>query len=238
MNTLCPGNRILRISGHPELTSEWIVGTPREKVLLSARIGVYISVLGVPGAKRFFKARYLLAASMKTRFWLLLVLSLVGLRSAHAWTVKLSEGQLQGRVNRLVPLEKRKLLMSVVISRIDVELREGHDRVGLNTHMEIRLPGYSTGKGTAYIEGKPVYRPEQGSFYFADAEVTSVSFENVPDKYDRTVRKLLQSALQRRLDKTAIYTLDDSKTKHQLARSLLKSVRVQDKKLVLELSVF
>ncbi len=159
-------------------------------------------------------------------------------QQAHAWTVELTQDELQTRVNRMVPIEKNQLVFTVLVSAIEVDLKDGSDRVGLRSKMEIKSPHFSTGKGEAYIEGKPVYKPTDGAFYFSESEVKDVKFENIPDKYHSVIRKLFEVAIQRRLAETPIYKLDEDKTKHQIARTLLKSVKVLDRKLVLELSLF
>jgi len=174
---------------------------------------------------------------MKSRILLLLSLLLFGIQTAHAWTVELTEDELQAKINRALPIEKKKLLFTVLVSSIDVELTEGSERVGLIADMEVKSPYLSTGKGRAYIDGKLAYNPADGSFYFHDPEVKDVKFENIPDKYHEVVQKIFQRAITRRLAKTPIYKLKENKMKHQLARTLLKSVKVVDQKLVLELGL-
>lgn len=174
---------------------------------------------------------------MKNRVLILLSFLLLSTQNAHAWTVELTEDELQAKINRALPIEKKKLLFKVLVSSMDVELKEGSDRVGLISGMEIRTPHLSTGKGKAYIDGKLAYNPADGSFYFNDPQVTEVKFENIPDKYHKLVRKIFQRAITRRLAKTPIYKLNENKTKHQIAKTLLKSVKVVDQKLILELGL-
>ena len=175
---------------------------------------------------------------MTNKVLLSLLVFLWGIQNAYAWTVELTQDELQTRVNRMVPLEKNQLVFTLLVSAIDVELKEGSDRVGLIGKMEIKSPHFSTGKGMAYIEGKPVYQPADGAFYFTDAQVKDVRFENVPDKYRAVIGKLFEIAIRDRLAETPIYKLDKAKTKQQIARTLLKSVKVVDRKLVLELGLF
>lgn len=175
---------------------------------------------------------------MKNRILLSLLCLLWGIQNAYAWTVELTEAELQAKINRILPIEKNKLLFTLLVSGIDVELKEGSDRVGLISAMEIKSPHFSTGKGQAYIDGKLVYRPADGAFYFDEPEVKEVKFENIPDKYHQVLRKIFEVAIRNRLAETPIYRLDESKTKQQIARTLLKSVKVIDRKLVLELGLF
>lgn len=174
---------------------------------------------------------------MKNRILLLLSLLLFGVQNAHAWTVELTEDELQAKINPILPIEKKKLLFTVRVSSIDVELKEGSDRVGLISDMEIKTPHLSTGKGRAYVDGKLAYNPVDGSFYFNDPQVKDVKFENIPAKYHKLVGRIFQRAIARRLAKTPVYKLKENKLKHQLAKTLLKSVKVVDQKLVLELGL-
>ena len=175
---------------------------------------------------------------MRSIVFILLSLLSCTAQVAHAWTIELTEDELQTKVNRALPIEKKKLLFTVRVSSIDVELKEGSERVGLVADMEIKTPHLSTGKGRAYIDGKLVYNPADGAFYLREPRVTEVKFENIPVQYHRLVGKILQRAITRRLAKTPVYKLNDNKTKHQVAKILLKSVRVVDQKLVLELGLF
>lgn len=175
---------------------------------------------------------------MKYKIFTSLLFLLLSTQNAHAWTVELTEDELQAKINRILPIEKKKLLFTVLVSSIDVELKEGSDRVGLISDMEIKTPHLSTGKGRAYLDGKLAYNPTDGSFYFNDPQVRDVKFENIPAKYHKLVGMIFQQAITRRLAKTPVYKLKDNKTKHQIAKILLKSVKVIDQKLVLELGLF
>lgn len=159
-------------------------------------------------------------------------------QAAHAWTVELSEADLQERIDKRLPIEKNKLLFTVLVSALKVELTEGSERIGMVADMEIKSPHLSSGKGRARLDGKLRYQATDGAFYFQEVEVREVTFENIPDKYHGLVRELFQHAVQRRLAETPVYQLDTNKTKQQIAKALLKSVRVMKGKLVLELSFF
>lgn len=168
---------------------------------------------------------------------LLLGLFMSCVSTVQAWTVELTETELQDKINKLVPFEKNKLLLTLLVSAIDVELKEGSELIGLVVDMEIKSTHFSSGKGRAYVAGRLTYRPDEGSFYFQDAKVSEVHFENIPDKHHELLRALLQRALQKRLTGAPIYQLDKTRIKHKLARAVLKSVKVLDRKLVLEMGL-
>ncbi len=175
---------------------------------------------------------------MKTRLLLLFALTFLSVQTALAWTIELSEDELQERINKRVPVEKKKLFFTVLVTAIDVELTEGSDRIGLVADMEIKSPHLTSGKGRAHMDGMLSYSQKDGNFYLLEPQVREVKFENIPDKYHGLVRKIFQRAIQKRLANTPVYTLDENKTKHKIAKTLLKSVKVVDRKLVLELGLF
>ena len=175
---------------------------------------------------------------MKNRLLLFLALTFLSTQAVFAWTVELSEDELQQKINKRVPIEKKKLLFTVLVSAIDVQLKEGSDRIGLVADMEIRSPHLSSGKGRALMDGMLSYSQKDGNFYLLEPQVREVSFDNIPDKYHGLLRKLFQRAVQKRLANTPVYKLDESKTKHKIAKTLLKSVKVENQKLVLELGLF
>lgn len=175
---------------------------------------------------------------LKIRLFILIALSLLSIQTVQAWTIELSEADLQKKIDKRVPIEKKKLIFTVLVSAIDVELKEGSDRIGLLADMEIRSAHLSSGKGRAVLDGKLDYRPDKGTFYFQEPLVREVTFENIPEKYHSLLKTIFQQAITKRLANTPVYKLDKSKTKHQLAKALLKSVRVVDGRLVLEMGLF
>jgi len=187
--------------------------------------------------KKHPESKHIRDSQLKTRLFLLLLLTFVSTPSVFAWTVELTEDELQQKINKRVPIEKKKLIFTVLVSAIDVELKDGSDRIGLIANMEVRSPHLSSGKGRAWLDGKLKYEPTDGSFYFIDPQVRDVKFENIPARYHLLVQNILQRALSQRLSNTAVYKLDANNTKQKIARTLLKSVRVADKKLFLELGL-
>jgi hypothetical protein len=176
--------------------------------------------------------------ALKYPIVLMLGLMFLPIQWVHAWNIELSEAELQEKINKRVPIEKKKLLFTVLVSAIDVELKEGSDRIGLVADMEIHSPHLSSGKGRAWLDGELSYKAEDGTFYFLEPVVRAIKFENLPDKYQGLVKAIFQKAISRRLTNTAVYQLDQNKIKHKLAKALLKSVKVIDAKLVLEMGLF
>ncbi|MDH5444738.1 MAG: DUF1439 domain-containing protein [Gammaproteobacteria bacterium] len=174
----------------------------------------------------------------KLRYLLICGLALCSTKQATAWTISLTEDQLQARINKRIPIEKQKLIFTVRVSSLDVVLKEGSDRIGFIAGLEILTPRHSSGKGIAELDGQLEYNKKNGQFYLLQPVVRKVSFKNVPDKYHSLLKKVLQKMLQRRLANTPVYQLDQSRTPHKIAKSLLKSVKVIDLKLVLEMGLF
>ena len=176
--------------------------------------------------------------NLRIQFLLFCVLSLFSFQTVYAWTIELTEDELQQKIDKRVPIEKKKLIFTVTVSAIDVELKEGSDRIGMLANMEIKSPHFSSGQGHARLDGKLTYKQDKGQFFLERPAVREVSFENIPDKYHALVRQIFQRAVEKRLANTPVYKLDKNKTRHQLAKALLKSVRVIDGRLVLEMSLF
>ncbi len=174
---------------------------------------------------------------MKKYILLLFSFLLFGGQNVYAWTVELTEDELQAKINKILPVEKKRLLFTVRVSSLDVALTEGSDRIELIADIDIKSSHLSSGQGRAHIDGTLAYQPAEGAFYFHDSQVKNVSFENIPDKYHMVVQKIFQRAIARRLSKSPVYKLDKNKTKHQIAKTLLKSVKVVDQKLLLELGL-
>ena len=166
------------------------------------------------------------------------ILFFMATQTSYAWEIELTEDELQQKINKRLPVEKKKLIFTVTIMAVDVVLTKGSDQIGLVADMEIRSPNLTSGKGRAELVAKPEYRQKDKQFFLQVPVVKHVEFENVPEKYEPVLKKVFQRLVTRRLGNTPIYKLDKNTPKHQLARSLLHSVEVKNGILVLEMKVF
>jgi len=56
---------------------------------------------------------------------------------AFSYTVEISEKELQEKISAMMPLEKKKFFMSVVLSNPDVDLMENDNKIGITIDIKV-----------------------------------------------------------------------------------------------------
>ena len=163
---------------------------------------------------------------------------LMSTTQALAYTVELSEDELQEKIEAKMPLEKTKYLINVVLTEPDVELVEGSDRIGFKCKIMAKLPGGIEATGDAYIDGNISYNSDKGEFHLVDPELKDLNINGVSEKYKEKIRKIVEKVVKKSLAQFPVYRFKDNRLKHKLAKALLDSVVVKNQRLILELSLF
>ncbi len=159
------------------------------------------------------------------------------LAMAFSYTVELTEAELQEKVEAMMPLEKKKFFVKVVLSKPRIELLEGQHKIGIFSHIDVTAPQNLKGSGTAKITGSVDYKPESGAFFFKDPVIESLQINQFPEEYIGSVQAIAQLVISKVLAKRPVYTLKDDNLKQKLAKALLHSVSVKNKVLLLELRI-
>ena len=154
-----------------------------------------------------------------------------------SYTVEISEAKLQKKVLAMMPMQKNNFLFTVTLSEPEIELIEGSNQIGIFTHIEAVVPRVIKGTGRAKITGSLSYESETSEFFFNNPTIEKLEIDKVADKYIPKVKKIVQLIANKMLAIRPVYKLKDDNLKHKLAKAMLKSVSVKDKKLLLELNV-
>jgi hypothetical protein len=156
---------------------------------------------------------------------------------ALSYNLEITEDELQEKVDAMMPLEKNKLFITVILSDPDINLIEGENKIGIFSNIKVLTP-VGSGTGKTYITGTLSYEPEKGAFFYKDPKIKDLEIDKIPKEYIPKVKKIAQKLAKKILKKKPVYKLKDDTLKQKLANSMLKSVSVKDKTLLLELSVF
>ncbi|VAW61508.1 hypothetical protein MNBD_GAMMA11-2537 [hydrothermal vent metagenome] len=157
---------------------------------------------------------------------------------AFSYTLEISEKELQEKVSKMMPLEKKKYFVTVILSEPVIDLTGGNNEIGIFSHVKIIAPGSIEGAGKVKITGSLRYDSKTGSFFFKHPEIVSLEVNDVPEKYMPNIKKIAQSAVSKILATRPVYKLKDDNLKQKLAKSVLKSIKVENKKLLVELAAF
>lgn len=167
----------------------------------------------------------------------LLLFSLSQISMALTYTIKLSEAELQKKVDAMMPIEKKKLFFKLKLSEPKIELIEGSNEIGIFTHIDFDSKFGIKGAGRAKITGALSYDADSNEFFFKNSKIQQLEIDKVSQKNIQQIKGLVQKVVSKILAKHPVYRLKDDNLKHKLTKSVLQSVSVKDKQLLLELSM-
>ena len=157
---------------------------------------------------------------------------------ALGYTMEFTEAEIQQKVTAMMPMKKKKYFITVKFTNPVVDLLEKDNRIGILPDIAIKVPGGIRGKGTANISGSLRYDNKKGAFYLNKAVLKELKIDEVPDKHIPTIKDIAQLTLDKFTTVKPIYKLKNDNLKQKLAKSLLKSIKVENEKLFVELSPF
>jgi hypothetical protein len=157
---------------------------------------------------------------------------------AFSYTLELSESEIQERVDVMMPLEKKKFFVTTVLTNPIIDLIESTNALGLSTDVAFKAPGNIVGSGRISFAGTLRYDNDVGAFYFDNLKLVSLDIKKVPSEFLPKIKKILQSVANKFLEKKPVFKFKDNNLKHKLAKSILKSIAVENENLVIELGLF
>ena len=161
---------------------------------------------------------------------------------ALSYTLELSEEKLQNEVSAMMPMVKKNFFFTVTLSDPKIELIEGRNEISIFTHVDvvalkgIQKSGIRT-SGTTKIIGSLSYQAETSEFFFQNPTIEELEIKKVSDEYVFIIKAIVQRIARKMLVTQPIYRLKDNNFKDKLAKAMLQSVSVENKKLVLELTL-
>lgn len=160
---------------------------------------------------------------------------------AHALfsqTISLSQLELQQQLDQMGSAQYQDALLSVVVKEPKVELTQGSDKIGLRGKVETVLLGSMQASAVLHLRGSVVYKAKEGAFYLHNIELLSLQSEQIPQQQLAHVKSIVESLLNQLLKEQPIYALSETEKSEQLAKAILKSVSVENAKVLLHLSAF
>jgi hypothetical protein len=144
-----------------------------------------------------------------------------------------SRDELQAKIGRRFPIERRRSVFFVRLANPDVIL-PGGDRIALGVDLEAGavVPAW---RGRGAVEGVLEYRPADGGFYLRDPTVRTLELDGVPPEWVARARDLTETALIIVLAERPLFVLDEEH--HQRERAHLKRVWVENDRLMMEIEL-
>jgi hypothetical protein len=158
--------------------------------------------------------------------------------AAWGFTHEIAEAELQQKVVAAMPVEIRKPAYVLTISDPVVDLAGNNEIVGVVAQVVLEIPEQTKAVGTVTLSGKLAYEPQSYAIYFRNVLIRKLEVEGVQDAFLPAVRLVAQFAVARAFAARPIYVIKDDSLKAKFARAFLKSISVQDHKLVLTMEIF
>jgi hypothetical protein len=175
---------------------------------------------------------------MKQLFLGIILALQCGVSSAFSYTLELPEAELQVKADAMMPLEKKKFFVTTILTNPVIDLLASTNEIGLTTDVSVKAPGNIAGSGKVSFRGSLRYDNDSGSFFFENLNVDSLIVENVSPESLPKIKKMLEYVARKFLAVKPVYKFKDDNLKHKLAKSVLKSIRVDSGILFVELGLF
>lgn len=150
-------------------------------------------------------------------------------------TIALTEAELQRRVVERFPVTRALPLgAELTLSNPVVSLADTSGRLRMLTDAVVSVPGARPLTGQADVSGSVRFDREQGRFLLDEPRLEALQVPGLPQGYAGLARQAANAAVSAAVQSLTLHTLTDEDFAQRYARRFLKSVRVENRKLLLE----
>ena len=178
---------------------------------------------------------------MRRRVTLVVVLVMLwASMPVHALTYQLELGQpeLQLGLEQLFPVSKSDPLISIFLRDPKVLLHNGSERIGLQAGLASEIAGGISANGSVTIDGKLRYESKSGAFFLEDTRIKNLQVDGVPGFYIDQIRQSVEPIVRELMASNPIYVLGGQDDTLALSRQQIRSVKVHNGKVFVELAAF
>ena len=169
------------------------------------------------------------------KLFLFFVLSLMtNAAIAFTYTLELSEAELQTRITSAQPIQQQRFGMTIIFTDIKIGIVPVSDEISFSSPMDVIIPSDLKATGAVTMRGKLRYDENLGEFFLDAPVIDDIKVNGVTPSTFARIKPITQYAARAIVTKYSIYKLDNS-LKQKLAKALLKSVDVKNKKLFIVL---
>ena len=151
-----------------------------------------------------------------------------------AFVTELTEDDIEHSLQTDFPAREYAAFARVTLLSAEVKLTAGSQHLRLIIPVEINIPGEPPHRGEAQVNTSLNYKPVTGELFFAAPELQSFSLADVSEKLAQDTRQVVEVLIKNTLPLIRIYQLKEHDLNHSLSKSLLKSQRIEETKLILE----
>jgi hypothetical protein len=163
---------------------------------------------------------------------IVLLLMALQLGSCSSWrepTVRLTEQDLQARINENFPISKNYLFVgTVTFANPRINLRRDDDRVGLGINISLENSGGGVRSGVVEMIAAVLYDAETKALFLAQPELQHFAIDGVPEQNVRLLSALAMPAFEKLLRRNPVYSLSAEGGTKKFAAMLVKDIRVRN----------
>ena len=156
---------------------------------------------------------------------------------AHAYTMTITQKELQVMVEVLFPIRQSTAIGEVKLSSPIILLQGVSDRIGFAVNVALEMQDQYIAKGNGVIDGELDYNAERGEFYLRNPRLLKLKVDGLPPSYDSIVLSVINDLTQQELPLIVVYKLDKQSLAQAPILGTLKSVRVQKGRLLVEIGL-
>jgi hypothetical protein len=173
--------------------------------------------------------------------FLFLLTSLVSF-NASALEYSISKQEIQARVDEDLPTKEKIVIGTVILNKATVDLLGDVNEISLDLTLTVDLLGKKY-NGTALVQSGVDYNQKKGAFYLTRLKIQAFEIEEMSKDMAKQVEGILKQVLKAqqtegKLQKYPIYTIKNKSTTDKLLKATLKSIRIENDKVVVIVSPF
>ncbi len=157
--------------------------------------------------------------------------------AALSYTLTITEQELQQKLSRELPIEREAAYLAAKIYDSRVNFIEGTDQVGLSTKIDLVALGSIKSSGKAYVTGSVTYNPEKAAFYLINPSIVSVEINDMPPEFIPEIKRIALLSLEKAVQIYPIYKFKDEKIQEKMARSVVESIQVKKKTMLIKMKL-
>jgi hypothetical protein len=148
--------------------------------------------------------------------------------------IVISQAQIQEIVDQKFPIEKNLGFAKINLESPSIYFKNENIGIRLNYSGSILKKSAS---GVVDINSQIIYRQDKGAFYLSNFNIDEIAINEASFSDKEKIKTTVSNVLSFYLDDYPIYTLKQKDFKQNLAKLLLKDVKVQGDALVLTMGI-
>ncbi len=157
---------------------------------------------------------------------------------SFSYTIEISQKELQEKIDKKFPIEKKRLFFTTIISDPNVILKDELNKIKMAFDLRLVVTKELQFKTSAVLFGTLLYKPEEKSIYFKDLILEELDLKEIPLEFHSVIKNSVQEAITRYINVKPIYKIEDKNTtSSKLLEVFVKDIKIENKTIYIKLSI-